>query len=47
MEYEIEFDDSIITSIQPNSDELDMNIPIGKEISIEFNKDYFQILKKE
>lgn len=47
MEYEIEFDDSIITSIQPNSDELDMNIPVGKEISIEFNKDYFQILKKD
>jgi iron(III) transport system ATP-binding protein len=47
MEYEIEFDDSVITSIQPNSDELDMNIPVGKEVSIEFNKDYFHILKKE
>lgn len=47
MEYEIEFDDSVITSIQPNSDELDMNIPIGKDVSIEFNKDYFHLLKKD
>ncbi len=47
MEYEIEFEDSIITSIQPNSGDLDMSIPAGEEISISFNKNYFQILKKD
>jgi len=47
MEYDIEFNDSVVTSIQQNSDEVDMNIPIGKEVYIEFNKNYFQLLKKD
>lgn len=46
MEYQIEFAGNMITSIQPNNDEYAMSIPVGKEVPLIFNPNYFQIFKK-
>ena len=46
-EYEIEFENIIISSVQKNSESDLKTLTYGSKVSIDFNVDYLQILRKE
>jgi len=45
-EYEIEFENIVISSIQKNSESDIKKLPYGSDVCLDFNTDYLQILKK-
>ncbi|MEW5816887.1 MAG: ABC transporter ATP-binding protein [Spirochaetota bacterium] len=46
IEYSIEFENTFINAVQSNTDKSSINRTIGKEIMINFNRDFFHIFKK-
>jgi len=47
MEYEIEFENTLVKAICPNPSGTNVSLPPGKETFISFQKEYFYILKRE
>jgi ABC-type Fe3+/spermidine/putrescine transport system ATPase subunit len=46
-EYEIEFENIVISSVQKNSESDLKTLTYGSEVSVDFNVDYLQIFRKE